>query len=124
MLNVFVQQKGKTGQNSFQVSDNLGIPGIFGCGMAGSKGTIMHVEWMMPVAQIQYVQGEEGWPGKTRKLLRAGEILPNFFLGWDLENFSCPNFFFFFLPCRLFLKCYRCTSEVLFFFSQGLKKVL
>ena len=34
-----------------------------------------------------YDQGEEGWPGKTRKMLRAGEVLPNFFSGLDLAFF-------------------------------------
>ena len=42
-----IQKNGKAGQQYIQVSENLGIPGIFGSGMAGFKGTIMHVEWMM-----------------------------------------------------------------------------
>ena len=44
----------------------MGIPGIFGSGMAGSKGTIMHVEWVMPVADPICLM-DSGVAGKNEK---------------------------------------------------------
>ena len=75
-------KKGRVRQNITQVSENLGIPGILGSGMAGSKGTIMHVEWVLPVAD-PICPGDRGVAGKNEKIASCRGTSAQFFLGWD-----------------------------------------
>ena len=87
----------------FQVSENLGIPGIFGCGMAGSKGTIMHVQWVLPVADPICPRGR-GVAGKNEKIAACRGTSAQFFFRVGLRKFSCPNFNF---PCRRVLPVHQ-----------------
>ena len=58
--------------------------------MAGSRGTIMHVEWVLPVAD-PICPGDRGVAGKNEKIALCRGTSGQFFFRVGLRNFFVPG---------------------------------